>query len=100
MKETECHRIADPVTNSTVCDSWSSRRGDLSLHQPALVDPAHSLDQREDPKGARPKVGPRFSTQTIAEEAQGSQGGDGFLLAPVRATEDIRSAHLEGTCAH
>ena len=27
---------------------------DLSLHRPALVDPAHSLDQREDPKGAHP----------------------------------------------
>ena len=54
--------------------------GDLSLHRPALVDPAHSLDQREDPKGARPKVGPRFSTQTIAEEAQGSQGGMDFYL--------------------
>ena len=44
------------------------------------MDPAHSLDQREDPKGARPKVGPRFSTQTIAEEAQGSQGGTDFYL--------------------
>ena len=54
--------------------------GDPSLHQPALVDPAHNLDQREDPKGARPKVGPRFSTQTIAEEAQGSQGGTDFYL--------------------
>ena len=57
-----------------------SKEGDLSLHQPALVDPAHNLDQREDPKGARPKVGPRFSTQTIAEEAQGSQGGTDFYL--------------------
>ena len=27
MKETEHHRIADPITNSTVCDSWPSRRG-------------------------------------------------------------------------
>ena len=54
--------------------------GDPSLHRPALVDPAHSLDWREDPKGARPKVGPRFSTQTIAEEAQGSQGGMDFYL--------------------
>ena len=47
--------------------------GDPSLHRPALVDPVHNLDQREDPRGARPKVGPRFSTQTIAEEAQGFQ---------------------------
>ena len=54
--------------------------GDLSLHQPALVDPAHNLNQREDPKGACPKVGPRFSTQTIAEEAQGFQGGTDFYL--------------------
>ena len=46
--------------------------GDLSLHRPALVDLAHNLDWREDPKGACPKVGLRFSTQTIAEEAQGS----------------------------
>ena len=78
--------------------------GDLSLHRPALVDPAHSLDRREDPKGARPKVGPRFSTQTIVEEAQGSQGGTDFYLpllgqprisevhawrAPVRTSKEI-----------
>ena len=54
--------------------------GDLSLHQPALVDPAHDLDRREDPEGTCPKVGPRFSTQMIAEEAQGSQGGTDFYL--------------------
>ena len=54
--------------------------GDPSLHPPALVDPAHNLEQREDPKGARPKVGPRFGTQTIAEEAQGFQGGTDFYL--------------------
>ena len=54
--------------------------GDPSLHRPALVDPVHNLDQREDPRGARPKVGPRFSTQTIAEEAQGFQGGTDFYL--------------------
>ena len=54
--------------------------GDPSLHRPALVDPAHNLDQREDPRGARPKVGPRFSTQTIAEEAHGFQGGTDFYL--------------------
>ena len=50
-------------------------KGDPSLHWPALVDPAHNLDWREDPRGARPKHGPRFSTKTIAEEAQGFQGG-------------------------
>ena len=54
--------------------------GDLSLHWPVLVDPAHNLDQREDPRGARPKVGLRFSTQTIAEEAQGFQEGTDFYL--------------------
>ena len=54
--------------------------GDPSLHWPALVDPAHNLDWREDPKGARPKVRPRFSTQTIAEEAQEFQGGTDFYL--------------------
>ena len=54
--------------------------GDASLHRPVLVDPVHNLDRREDPKGARPKVGPRFSTQTIAEEAQGFQGGTDFSL--------------------
>ena len=54
--------------------------GDLSLHWPVLVDLAHNLDWREDPKGAHLKVGPRFSTQTIAEEAQGFQGGTDFYL--------------------
>ena len=54
--------------------------GDPSLHWPVLVDPAHNLDQREDPRGARPKVGLRFSTQTIAEEAHGFQGGTDFYL--------------------
>ena len=53
---------------------------DPSLHWPALVDPAHNLDWREDPRGAHPKFGPRFSTQTIAEEAHGFQGGMDFYL--------------------
>ena len=57
-----------------------SDEGDPNLHRPALVDPAHDLDRREAPEGARPKVGPRFSTQTIAEEVQGSQGGTDFYL--------------------
>ena len=35
--------------------------GDLSLHRPALVDPAHNLDRKEDPRGARPKVVPRLA---------------------------------------
>ena len=54
--------------------------GDPSLHRPALVDPAHNLDRREDPRGACPKVKPRFSTQTIAEEAHRFQGGMDFYL--------------------
>ena len=54
--------------------------GDPSLHRPALVDPAHNLDQREDPRGALPKVKPRFSTQTITEEAHGFQGGMDLYL--------------------
>ena len=44
------------------------------------MDPAHDLDRREDLRGARPKVGPRFSTQTIAEEAHGLQGRTDFYL--------------------
>ena len=57
-----------------------SDEGDPNLHRPALVDPAHDLDWREAPEGARPKVGPRFSTKMIAEEAHGSQGGTDFYL--------------------
>ena len=66
--------------------------GDPSLHRPALVDPAHNLDWREDPRGARPKVGPRFSTQTIAEEAQGFQGGTDFYL-PLIGQPRISEVH-------
>ena len=66
--------------------------GDLSLHRPVLVDPAHNLDQREDPRGARPKVGPRFSTQTIAEEAHGFQGGTDFYL-PLIGQPRISEVH-------
>ena len=44
---------------------------DPSLHRPTLVDPVHNLDRRENPRGAHPKVRPRFSTQMIAEEAHG-----------------------------
>ena len=66
--------------------------GDPSLHRPALVDLAHNLDRREDPKGAHPKVGLRFSTQTIAEEAQGSQGGTDFYL-PLIGQPRISEVH-------
>ena len=66
--------------------------GDLSLHRPALVDPAHNLDWREDPRGARPKGRPRFSTQTIAEEAQGFQGGTDFYL-PLIGQPKISEVH-------
>ena len=54
--------------------------GCLSLHRPALVDPVHNLDRREDPREACPKVKPRFSTQTIAEEANKFQGGTDLYL--------------------
>ena len=66
--------------------------GDPSLHWPVLVDPAHNLDQREDPKGARPKVGLRFSTLMIAEEAQGFQGGTDFYL-PLIGQPRISEVH-------
>ena len=66
--------------------------GDPSLHQPVLVDPVHNSDQREDPRGAHPKVGPRFSTQTIAEEAQGFQGGTDFYL-PLIGQPRISEVH-------
>ena len=69
-----------------------SEEGDSNLHRPVLVDPAHDLDWREDPKGARPKVGPRFSTQTIAEEVQGSQGGTDFYL-PLLGQPRISEVH-------
>ena len=67
-------------------------KGDPSLHRPALVDPAHNLDRREDPRGARPKHEPRFSTQTIAEEAQGFQGGTDFYL-PLIGQPKISEVH-------
>ena len=67
-------------------------KGDPSLHRPALVDPAHNLDWREDPKGACPKVRPRFSTQTITEEAQGFQGGKDFYL-PLIGQPRISEVH-------
>ena len=66
--------------------------GDLSLHRPVLVDPVHNLDQREDPKWAHPKTEPRFSTQTIAEEAQGFQGGMDFYL-PLIGQPRISEVH-------
>ena len=57
-----------------------------------LVDPAHNLDQREDPRGACPKVIPRFSTQMIAEEAQEFQGGTDFYL-PLIGQPRISEVH-------
>ena len=68
--------------------------GDPSLHWPVLVDPVHNLDQREYPKGARPKGEPRFSTQMIAEEAQGFQGGMDFYLPLIGQPQ-----HGEHPCA-
>ena len=69
-----------------------SGEGDPNLHWPALVHPAHDLDWREAPKGACSKVGSRFSTQTIAEEAQGSQGGTDFYL-PLIGQPRISEVH-------
>ena len=69
-----------------------SDEGDPNLHRPALVDPAHDLDRREAHEGARPKVGPRFSTQTIAGEAQGTQGGTDFYL-PLLGQPRISEVH-------
>ena len=53
---------------------------DPSLHRPALADATQDLDRRPRNEGARPKAGPRFNTQTIAEEARALQGGTDFYL--------------------
>ena len=50
------------------------------------------------PEGARPKVGPRFSTQTIAEGVQGSQGGTDFYLPLLGQPRISEVACMEGTC--
>ena len=92
MKGAEHHRIADPITNSTVCDSWSFRRGGSESSPASAGGPAHNLDWREDPRGARPKGEPRFSTQTIAEEAQGFQVGTDFYL-PLIGQPRISEVH-------
>ena len=74
--------------------------GDPSLHRPALVDPVHNLDRRKDPRGARPKVVPRFSTQTIAEEAQEFQKGTDFYLPLIGQPRISESARMEGACVY
>ena len=54
---------------------------DPSLHRPALADATQDLDRRPRTEGgARPKTGPRFSTQTIAEEERVLRGGADFYL--------------------
>ena len=53
---------------------------DPSLHRPALADATCDLDRRPRNEGARPKSGPRFSTQTIAEEARVLKRGADFYL--------------------
>ena len=53
---------------------------DPSLHCPALADATYDLDRRPRNEGARPKAGPRFSTQTIAEEERVLKGGADFYL--------------------
>ena len=57
-----------------------SEEGDPSLHRPALADATCDLDRRPRNEGAQPKAGPRFSTQTIAEEARALQGVTDFYL--------------------
>ena len=53
---------------------------DPSLHRPALADATYDLDRRPKNEGARPKVEPRFSTQTIAEEKGILKRGADFYL--------------------
>ena len=53
---------------------------DPSLHRPALADATYNLERRPRNEGARPKAGPRFSTQTIAEEKGVLKGGANFYL--------------------
>ena len=55
---------------------------DPSLHRPALADATYDLDRQPRNKGARPKAGPRFSTQTIAEEERVLKGGRTFICLP------------------
>ena len=52
---------------------------DPSLHRPALADATYDLDRQPKNEGARPKAGPRFSTQTIAEEEGVLKGGRTFI---------------------
>ena len=70
---------------------------DPSLHRPALVDATYDLDRRPRNEGARPKAGPRFSTQTIAEEERVLKRGGRFLSASPRTTPSLQSTLLEGT---
>ena len=53
---------------------------DPSLHRPALAEATYDLDRRPRNEGARPKAGPRFSTQTIAEEEGVLKRGADFYL--------------------
>ena len=53
---------------------------DPSLHRPALADATYDLDRQPRNEGARPKTGPRFSTQNIAEEDRVLRGGVDFYL--------------------
>ena len=53
---------------------------DPSLHRPTLADATYDLDRRPRSEGARPKAGPRFSTQTIGEEEGVLRGGADFYL--------------------
>ena len=59
--------------------------GDLSLHRLALVDPAHNLDWREDPKGARQGIlVHKPHPASMPGESRASFGGaDGILAGTV-----------------
>ena len=65
---------------------------DPSLHCPALADATCDLDRRLGNEGARPKMGPRFSTQTIVEEARVLQGGRTFTCLSPDNPESPRCA--------
>ena len=65
---------------------------DPSLHCPALADATYDLDWRPRNEGARPKVGPRFSTQTIAEEERVLKRGADFYL-PLPGQPRVSEVH-------
>ena len=65
---------------------------DPSLHHPALADATYDLDRRPKNEGARPKAGPRFSIQTIAEEKGVLKGGADIYL-PLPGKPRVSEVH-------